>query len=438
MRTENCEYLGTFWLPDRPDRKVHGTLTIEDGGRVTLKTVGLLVDRLDLMNQRVTEHPRIVGALENGEPVTLEEADYPSHLGAFCTPPSASLRVRTALIGVALDVHTVTCFHSITFTTDCIDEWHQKTGISVDLDSNTRASSIRFVPLADVELWSAAGQRLQLAFEWSLSGLGATTQASVTQRSFLRYSTNEAVTIGALTRVVHRIQHFLSFAVGTTVSLSDVSVGLSGSVADSSRGASERTVRVHYRSYPFREKQPRVDNFKMLVPYAVLEGSMQVAMDGWFSVYDRTEKALGLYWGALNDAARYLDGRFLFIAQALEAYHRLSSLAAGAPVIEKVSLARRLEHLARPFAVYFDDPRLVRKVVDTRNYFTHWDPRLKEKSATVEELWPICAKLEALFCLLLMREIGLTSDTIGQLVEKNRELKWRLGYRCGEKSAHAS
>ena len=80
----------------------------------------------------------------------------------------------------------------------------------------------------------------------------------------------------------------------------------------------------------------------------------------------------------------------------------------------------------------------MQKVVRTRNYFTHWDPKSKGKAATNDELWPICAKLEALFCLLLMREIGLSEDTITRLVDNNLELKRRLSFRFEEKPTHAS
>ena len=439
MRTENAEYLGEFWLPETPEAKVHGTLTIEDGGRVRLKTVGLLAEQLDLMNGKVTQHSRIIGQLHNGQLVTLEDSFY-WRRPSFGVPPTTFLQARYALVGLALGGEADGVFNSITFTTDCLNQWHQKTGVSFELDEgeDQRKATIRYEAIDDVELWSEGGKRLDLTFEWNLSDVGPGAVASVTQYSYLRYSSDERIPLEELTGVVHRVQHFLSFAVGATVSISEVSVRSRDDALTGNGRTLPRPVWLYYRSYPFTAKCPEIDGYTVPLPFAVITTKTQTVFRQWFSIYERAGKALGLYWGAINDSAKYVDGRFLFIAQALEAFHRLSSIAANDTERQKMCLARRLADLASPFGGMFDDPLFLRKVVGTRNYFTHWDPKSKAKAATVEELWPICAKLEALFSLLLMREIGLTDDMIARLVDNNHALKRSLSHRCDVNSTHAS
>lgn len=467
MRTEKSESMGEFWLPEKPDAKVHGTLTIEEGGLVRLKTVGLLAEQLDLMNWRVTGHARIIGRLHGGEAVTLEDTFY-WRRPSFGIPPTTALEAKFAFIGLALDGNADATFNSIIFTTDCLSEWHQKTGISCELDEseNPRKTTIRYEAIDDVVLWSEAGKRLELTFEWNLSDVGPGALASVTQYSSLRFSSDERIPVEELTRTVHRIQHFLSFAVGATVSISAVFVGSCDHVTTPEARKTSRPVRLYYHCYPFTEKPADIGRSSMPLPFPSIESVTQSVFSRWFSVYERAGKALGLYWGALNDSAKYIDGRFLFIIQALEVFHRLTSaetvlskdahralfktlikacpaeyrelIAPRLRYAHELSLSTRLQRMVDPFAVFFDEPAFLQKVVRTRNYFTHWDPKSKEMAATDDELWPICAKLEALFSLLLMREIGLSSDTIAHLVESNRELKRRLGYRLGEKPSHAS
>ena len=438
MRTENSEYLGEFWIPERPELKVHGTLTIEVGGRVRLETVGLLAEHLNLKNPDV-RHSRIIGRLHNGQPVTLEDCWY-WRRASFGVPTTTSLEARFALIGLALESSADATFNSITFTTDCLNQWHQKTGISFELDQgeNSRKAAIRYEAIDDVGLWSEGGKRLDLTFEWNLSEVGPGTVASVTQYSYLRYSSDERVPIGELSRTVHRVQHFLSFAVGATVSISEVSVCSRDDVLTRNGRTLPHPVWLYYRSYPFTAKCPEIDSYTVPLPFAAIASRTQTVFSQWFSIYERAGKAMGLYWGAINDSAKYVDGRFLFIVQALEAFHRLSSIAAKDAERQKMCLARRLADLASPFGTTSGDPIFLQKVVSTRNYFTHWDPKTKEKAATDEELWPICAKLEALFSLLLMREIGLPAGTITRLVENNQELERRLSYRCGVNADHAS
>ena len=466
MRTENAEYLGEFWLPETPEAKVHGTLTIEDGGRVRLRTVGLLAEHLNLKNPN-DRHSRIIGRLHNGQPVTLEDCWY-WRRASFGVPTTTSLQARIALIGLALEGGADATFNSITFTTDCLNQWHQKTGVSFELDEgeDPRKATIRYEAIDDVELWSEGGKRLDLTFEWNISDVGPGTVASITQYSYLRYSSDERTPIGELTRAVHRIQHFLSFAVGATVSITEVTIRTRDDVLTSNGRTLPRPVRLYYHSYPFTEKPVDIDSSSMPLPFADIGAVTQSVFSRWFSIYEQAGKAMELYWGALNGSAKFIDGRFLFIIQALEVFHRLTSnetvlprsahralfktlmKACPAPYREliaprlryahELSLATRLQRLVEPFAAFFDDPVFLQKVVRTRNYFTHWDPKSEGKAATREELLPVCGKLEALFCLMLMREIGLSGETIAQLVENNWDLKRRLSYRCGEKPLHAS
>jgi len=65
-------------------------------------------------------------------------------------------------------------------------------------------------------------------------------------------------------------------------------------------------------------------------------------------------------------------------------------------------------------------------VVDTRNYFTHFNPALESKRFRDEELGSACRKLEAIFQLHLLKELGFSEDEIADIVKKNISIKQKL------------
>jgi hypothetical protein len=60
----------------------------------------------------------------------------------------------------------------------------------------------------------------------------------------------------------------------------------------------------------------------------------------------------------------------------------------------------------------------IEKVIDTRNYLTHYDK--KEKAAIGEELDPIIQKLKILLKICLLTELGFSSEEIKKLFSRNK------------------
>jgi hypothetical protein len=81
-------------------------------------------------------------------------------------------------------------------------------------------------------------------------------------------------------------------------------------------------------------------------------------------------------------------------------------------------IIRRYPESAYPIAGSNSDERgkFVRKVVDTRNYRTHFDDSLEVRAARGEELYQISKKLKLLMEVSLMGEIGFGDDEIRKAV----------------------
>ena len=155
-----------------------------------------------------------------------------------------------------------------------------------------------------------------------------------------------------------------------------------------------------------------------------------------------------------------MQTKALWLAQALETLHRISSQETEMPVEdfrERIDLVRkscpteiqdwvrenlqyanrlssktRIERLVEPFASWFGSNSserevFIRRIRDTRNYLTHYDGETTKKRADrPDELFALYREMEALLQLHLLSLIGFDHSSIGSLVEQNARLRRKL------------
>lgn len=99
----------------------------------------------------------------------------------------------------------------------------------------------------------------------------------------------------------------------------------------------------------------------------------------------------------------------------------------------ELSLRRRLRKLVDEFGSLFGEDKqksaLVGRVVDARNYYTHYDPNLEKASADGADLLLLCYRMEALFELCLLKELGFDEVTISTIAQENENLRQKLRWK---------
>jgi DNA repair exonuclease SbcCD ATPase subunit len=154
--------------------------------------------------------------------------------------------------------------------------------------------------------------------------------------------------------------------------------------------------------------------------------------------------------GRIQRNKQYLEHRFLSAAQALETYHRrtmknnqidskehkkrVKKILKAAPPefkdwLEQIleysnepSLRRRLREIisanAEPMKLIIKDEKgFIQKVLDTRNYLTHYNPKLEGAAAKDNELYEITEKLRRMIEICFLKELGFDSKIMKDLVK---------------------
>ena len=462
------EKSGFFWLPEEPDNRLPGTLRISESGAPTLEVIGLFEDPFAAWQRdagtngiRQPDFDRILGRVEEYGLVALDQCLYTATKFVPGGVSKSTLLAHFAFLGVNYEKRKEVTFSEFRFSVEGLDKWLSIYGIDFKSDLKEKGATIVFSPPEKISLSLHDGIDMEFNFDWTLPppiNLGV-TEARVTQKAFISLRSSDARPLEYLSSLALKICNFLCFAIDQTVSMDSIT-GYSRELTGENGQTEQRKfpIKIYYESAPYSDLRPQIDRQRMLFRYHNVGHRLEVILNKWLDSYETFEPAFNLYFASTYDHRQYIDVRFLRLAQGLETLHRrssqetemskddfknlLNSIIHSCPddkrelVRDKLSYAnalplrRRVERMIEPFQEFFgneeESKSLVKRIVDNRNYLTHYSGKLESKAASNEDLLMLCDKLEALFQLHILRLIGFDAAPINIIVENNGSLYRKL------------
>ena len=153
--------------------------------------------------------------------------------------------------------------------------------------------------------------------------------------------------------------------------------------------------------------------------YKSLSERPEFYLQNWFNLIEKFRPAYDLYFGTIYNPHLYLTHTFLSLAQAIESYHSKSR----AEHMHRKTLRTRIEELFEKYGKLFtlfinNKDKFITKVVDTRNYYTHYDKHLEKRATKVLELPFLSDKLRLMLIAILLKEIGFDYRVAEQALRK--------------------
>ena len=198
----------------------------------------------------------------------------------------------------------------------------------------------------------------------------------------------------------------------------------------------------------------------MVTNYKEVEESFAPVVRKWFQVHRVLEPVVELLLAVKSNRPSTIESQFLFLAQALEVYHsrnpqfssvehpvdqhrtKVKQIICSAPkehrkwLAGKLAFANQKTLAARIDEVLSLHPAEVsvltqgiesfgEKVRHTRNYYTHYHQGLLKKKRIAEgsELIRITFALEALLQICLLKELGISGEPIGRILNTIRQMQ---------------
>jgi len=447
---EKSEYQGYWWLPDKPEKGVPGTLKFDPDEGANLNLLGSFQEATDLW--RMLDLELILGRSAKGDPITLQdcgETKSNRKIGEGFT--TSSFHARTVFVGEHFQSPDDVGFERLIVEYLHLDAWAGVSGFELRIPDDYKTHPMMVQHTRPEPLTATVGGEYEvtLSFPSKLKAPSPLlTEATITQRTELGITFPAKKSLEHLLDIAYRLQHLLSFA--TRRSVHPVAMwGKTGHV-----GQAERVV-INYRSIARRgSDKKRLRPNEMLFGLRDLPEGFGPTVERWLGRAEVLDLVNQLYLGTIYNPQSYLEQRFLNRVQALEVYHRRAMSTSDLPeekhekrkeeILESVAeqhrdwlegwlrysnepnLRKRLTEIFNEYPESVDlvvgngkkeRKSFINRVVATRNYFTHFDQSLEPQAARGEELYQITEKLKLLIEICLLREIGSEEERIRDLIK---------------------
>jgi len=464
--SEKKEFTGFWWLPDNPDLRIPGLLTLVPFSEAYIELQG------DLRNIAWGEDfnpPILLGISSNGKFITLERCLLANRTHSFSGFPTARFLVHKVYIGVHFDKPENIHFKNAVVRYVNLDEWANYKSFQAEQSSNPLGFTIQYkqpvttiANIDEYDIYFGAG--------WSINE--SRSRISLIEKASISInSTGSERPIDDFATMVRHFQNFLSLAMGTPTFPTEIISHTEKSKRELKDGKEiYDDIDVYYSAIGWSNDPKRVNWFEMLFTLPEIKDRISLLISNWLKEAEALAPVFNLFFSILYNTT-YVESMFLSITQAIETFHRRiyggkyqedeeymgnlyqrfvevipkdidngfkQSLRNGKlKYANEYSLRKRLQvlinHLIKNNLLFdFIVPKekaftFVEKVCNTRNYLTHYDSSLQNKAARGIELYLITMHLRGILEILLLEKIGFECDQIREMINKNQGIKYRLG-----------
>lgn len=445
---------GFWWLQGNEERKVAGTLTFDPEAGPVLRLLGILPTSDD--GGMFTIH----GITKKGKGVTLLQASNTNR--QFNSPGVSNEELQADLLLVGWHVSSIDApiFSKSYIRFQEIERWlghepiHEPIKVSFNPDERTvtldaaEPREVSFARHADFEVTTV--QSLQVSSDshtrFTIDACSQMGIAPATPQS-LNWHFARAT----------RLQELAALCAGYYLPL--LSLELRGPEEELGGGGS-RPSEVHVYA---RMQHPEGDKWRKhdapIVSGPELVAFNPSAVQAWFDQYDLLGPALALFFTITGQRQMFTNIRFLLAIQALEAFHRRTSeetvmdeadfpafrdeLVKSIPVtaparmkerlersyqfVNELSLNQRLKAIIKNVTDEFGNKppafnkAFLKKLVDTRNYYTHFSKELEEAKLDGAGMYWASRRIILLLTVLFLMRLGISVNDITPLLKRHRE-----------------
>jgi len=325
---EQKVYSGYWWLPDFPDNKVPGEATIDDQQHVNLSIMGSLVER-DSFHQVTGKIESITGITKEGKYVTLLDCFDNGFQINFPGIQQQHYRVRVLAVGVIFEASQNLLLKNLSFRCTYLDEWVGRDGFTTQINRDLAEIDIKYCKPNIVELNLVDNYKFKIDSSLkthSLSLKRNQKEIKLTEQNWITIEPVEEENIYDLWQVVNHLCNFLSLVIGQPVSITQINA--KSELAKENNGEDEyyKNIQVFLSGLDQPKnnrslKHPR----NMLLPLSSIEGELKSILEAWFRCREVIKPTLDLYFYTFYESTIHLQRDFLFLAQAVETYHRRTS-----------------------------------------------------------------------------------------------------------------
>lgn len=447
---EKFKWTGVWWLPNKPDKKLGGELQFAVGNGALLKLFG----SFEASNPEI-----ILGLSKNGEKITLyrcfqnkpeddisekvESLDklyryFQNEFQAISQDPHPlHFFVENTFVGAHFQKAENIKFKKLSIRYQYLNQWTRILVLGPPSIDNKKIK-IPYRQLgsivADIEDYSVKVEK-----GWkALFHIGK--EYTIEEESYINLEFPDAKSFDECLTIINYIQNFLTLGVGEPVH----PITIKGQTEEQERAVTE----IFYDDIGVSKALiPR----KMLFTLQDIRNNFEDFLRKWIEISKKLKLVHDLFFRTFYNPHMSLENTFLDLVKALEVYHRCAH-PPGKYINEKdykkihqklvnaipknvdrnlkqrlkdyltygneFSLRKRLKELFREYQLetFIENKKdFIDKVVNIRNYYTHYDEK-KEGVAIIDELPQLIKNLKICIRVCLLQKLGFTPEEIENMV----------------------
>lgn len=454
--SDEIQYQGMWHLPTAPKKQVSGTLSYMEGKRLKLELFGELTTMAESM--QVGSVDVIHGITADGRPVTLLDSIEYTRTESFGGFPCSTFSPHFAFVGKHFDSENDVRFDELYVQYRNLEEWANISGFKFDFSQLPREQIIKYSHLEPVVLAKLPSCNISLTFTWKGPAINLVQkQARIEQTTFICIRCDNRLFFEEFSDRLREVGRLLALAI--TEPSPPINVRGLIRVNHSKPQIVEVLTDWVGGELPARSMLPS----QMLFTYSDAQEQTQKMFENWFSKAGRFGPTCNLYFSTLYNPRGYVEDKFYDLVRAVEIYHRRTKnneelpenqhdrriqnilsavrehdvawLKAKLEYSNEPSLRKRLKNLIAEYSYILndlitDEKKFVNKVTNTRNYLTHYDPKLKRNTAEGKDLIVLSLRLRLLLETIFLDELGFDRKKIEVWIRRTNH--YRLLLQWGE------
>ena len=443
------EMRGIWWLPEQPENQVPGTLKYTPDGGLVLELDGHLqtVGGTQTVPLAVTHHELVLGTSNLGTHCTLVKATKRG-FSINATNEITHTEVFTsefAFFGQHFTAPGAIEFDDANIIFTSFTNWVNKHPFLTKVSENQSKHVVEYNEPNDISFPLHSEQvsvYVQIVHNLILNSTHGTSFL-MEYRPHLRLFTDKTIQYQEYHSIIMHILKLLSFFVGRSVYVESI-------VARHPQSGNEVSIIYVQKHADYKSNIP---HHKMILSLDDIHDYMQHVVVEWFNKYQLIKPTIDLFLGLMSIPKIYLEFKYLALVQAIESYHRAtmdgkymddsiwkklipeieasipshlteshkSSLKSKIRYGNEYSLRKRLKEvidsvgpsIRKMLHIYTtkETKVYVDRIVDTRNYYTHYSDNLKN-IITPGELPAEVFRLWLLVYVIIAKEIGVPENII--------------------------
>lgn len=436
---EEFTYKGVWFIPEKPENQITGTLTFKPNSDPNLELLGSFY-----RGNSMHEPTFILGYSTDGEKITLYKSFEYSRSAVTEYAP------MYVMIGEHFYKEEDFKFKIIKGRFKNLEQWIDISGFeSVDTDFDTHETKIHYQLPDPIKFEVEQGITGTINFTSSVPYQRKELTVTVKQHCEIHLEFDQAHSFFVVLSKLSLFQNFLTLATFEPVFPTSIKLICIPSLNENNDDFTR--IDVIYKP-GFNYKKTNTTQF--LFKYKDIVNDFDTIISKWFALADKIEPVTNLLFDSFYYGEVFNENKFLNIIHALETFHRRFRVNDVLPqesykkridnIIAEVtkdedkewlkeifniknehSLQTRLENLLDEASsetiekIIAEKKTFIKNAKNSRNYYTHYDLRKERTALKGSKLYSHTQRLRVLLIIIILKEMSFSKEKIDNLFKRN-------------------